>query len=124
MLRQGQAYLAREGQAGVHLARAGVDRLPFADGIFDGVICSGSLHLFPDTVFSLREIARTMKPGAPLSVQTFVAGDTPVNRVLKPFRKVHAFELAALQQSVAAAGFEKFQSELDGIFLLFSAWNK
>ncbi|MBN1810565.1 MAG: class I SAM-dependent methyltransferase [Anaerolineae bacterium] len=74
MLRKGMAYVARDGVSGVHLARARVEELPFENAVFDGVICSGSLHLFPDTVLALREIARTMKAGAPLSVQTFVAG--------------------------------------------------
>jgi ubiquinone/menaquinone biosynthesis C-methylase UbiE len=65
MLRKGMAYVARDGIPGVYLARARVEELPFENAVFDGVICSGSPHLFPDTVLALREIARTMKAGAP-----------------------------------------------------------
>jgi len=121
MLRQGAAYVARDGVPGVHLARASVDELPFENAVFDGGVCSGSLHLFPNTVLSLREIARTMKPGAPLSVQTFVAGNTVINRLVQKRSWLHTFELAELQQYLTEAGFEGFRPELDGIVLTFSA---
>ncbi len=121
VLRQGLAYLAKEGLQGVHLARARVEELPFEDAVFDGGICSGSLHLFPDTVLSLHEIARTMKPGAPLSVQTFVAGNTVINRWVQKRPWIHTFELPKLQQYLTEAGFEEFRPKLDGIVLSFSA---
>ncbi|MGA2367124.1 MAG: class I SAM-dependent methyltransferase [Dehalococcoidia bacterium] len=121
MLRQGKAYIERDNVPAVHLARARVEELPFENAVFDGVICSGSLHLFPDTVLSLREIARTMKPGAPLSVQTFIAGKTMVNRFVQKNSWIHTFELVKLQQYLTEAGFEEFRPEVDGIVLTFSA---
>jgi SAM-dependent methyltransferase len=121
VLRQGMTYVARDGVLGVHLARARVEELPFENAVFDGGVCSGSLHLFLDKVLSLREIARTMKPGAPLSVQTFVAGNTVVNRFMQKRSWLHTFELVELQQYLTEAGFEGFRPELDGIVLTFSA---
>jgi ubiquinone/menaquinone biosynthesis C-methylase UbiE len=121
VLQQGMTYVTRDGAPGVHLARARVEELPFENAVFDGTVCSGSLHLFPDTVLSLREIARTMKPGAPLSVQTFVVGKTIINRFMQKRSWLHTFELVELQQYLAEAGFEGFQPELDGIVLTFSA---
>lgn len=121
VLRRGMIYIARDGLVGVHLSRARVEELPFGNAVFDGGICSGSLHLFPDTVLSLREIARTMKPGAPLSVQTFVAGKTVINRFMQKRSWLHTFDLASLQQSLTEAGFKEFRPELDGIVLTFSA---
>jgi ubiquinone/menaquinone biosynthesis C-methylase UbiE len=121
VLRQGMAYVAKEGLQGVYLARARVEELPFEGTVFDGGICSGSLHLFPDTELSLREIARTMKPGAPLSVQTFVAGNTVINRWVQKRSWLHTFELVKLQQDLTEAGFEEFRPYLDGIVLTFSA---
>jgi ubiquinone/menaquinone biosynthesis C-methylase UbiE len=115
------AYVARDNIPGVHLARARVEELPFEDAVFDGGICSGSLHLFPDTVLSLREIARTLKPGAPLSVQTFISGKTVINRLLQKRSWLHTFKLDELQQYLAEAGFEEFQPELEGIVLTFRA---
>jgi SAM-dependent methyltransferase len=74
MLRQGEAYIGREGNSHMHFARARVEALPFEDGVFDATLCCGSLHLFADTVIALREMARVMKPAAILSVFTFTAG--------------------------------------------------
>lgn len=123
MLKKGLIYVARDHISGVHLARARVEELPFGDAVFDGAICSGSLHLFPDTVSSLREIARTMKVGSPLTVQTFIKGNTGINAILRLFKiqkEVHSFDLNNLQRYLAEAGFEGFQSEMDGTIITFS----
>ena len=61
MLRQGAAYVAKDGIPNVHFARARVEALPFEDGLFDATLCCGSLHLFADTVIAFREMARVMK---------------------------------------------------------------
>ena len=119
MLRQGRAYIVRDNVSGVSLARARVEELPFEADVFDGVVCSGSLHLFPDVSLALREIARVMKPGALLTAQTFLAGNTLLNRWVRRLREVHAFELPELHRYVAEAGFEKFQPELNGVIVTF-----
>ncbi len=121
MLQQGLTYVERDHVTGVYLARARVEELPFEEAVFAGVICSGSLHLFPDPVLALGEIARTMTSGAPLSVQTFVAGKTLINRFVQGRSWVHTFELDELQQDLTQAGFEEFRPEVDGIVLTFSA---
>jgi ubiquinone/menaquinone biosynthesis C-methylase UbiE len=127
MLRQGAAYVEKEGNPHVHFARARVEALPFEDGVFDATLCCGSLHLFTDTVIALREMARVMKPAATLSVFTFAAGS---GGLLK-FRRVrewsrsrhglHVFELSAMEQHLTASGFEDFQPEVSGSILTFSA---
>jgi len=120
-LQQGMANIARDGMSGVRLARARVEELPFENAVFDGVICGGSLHLFPDTVLALREIARTMKAGAPMAVTTFVAGNAPLTRLMKRRKNMRVFQIPDLQQYLAEAGFEGFEPKLDGTFLTFSA---
>jgi ubiquinone/menaquinone biosynthesis C-methylase UbiE len=127
MLRQGAAFAAKEGPSNVHFARARVEALPFEDGLFDAVLCCGSLHLFADTVIALREIVRVMKPGAILCVVTFAAGRGGILR----FRRVrewsrsnqglHVFELAEMEQYLTTCGFKDFQPELSGSMLTFSA---
>ena len=127
MLRQGAAYAAKEGIPNLHFARARVEALPFEAGLFDAVLCCGSLHLFADTVIALREMARVMKPAAILSVYTFAAGR---GGILK-FRHVrewsrtnhglHVFDLSEMEQYLTASGFKNFQPELSGSILTFSA---
>ncbi len=127
MLRQGAAYVAKEGAPNVHFARARVEALPFEDGVFDAVLCCGSLHLFADTVIALREMARVMKPGAILSVFTFTAGRGGIlkyRRVRKWSRRhhgLHVFELSEMERYLIASGFTDFQPEISGSILTFSA---
>jgi len=120
-LRQGMTNIAREGITGVRLARARVEELPFENAVFDGAICGGALHLFPDTVLALREIARTMKAGAPLAVTTFVAGNAPLTRLMKRRKNMRVFQIPDLRQYLVEAGFDGFEPKLDGTFLVFSA---
>ncbi len=119
-LQQGMTNIARDGISGVRLARARVEELPFENAVFDGVICGGSLHLFPDTALALREIARVMKVGAPLAVTTFVAGSSLVSRLMKQRKNMHPFELPVLQQYLTEVGFDGFELKLDGAFIMFS----
>lgn len=121
-LQQGLANIARDGITGVRLARARVEELPFENAVFDGAICSGSLHLFPDMVLALREIVRALQAGAPLTVQTFVAGGKPVlMRLLDRCRDVHPFRLPELEQCLTEAGFGEFRPHLVGILFRFTA---
>jgi ubiquinone/menaquinone biosynthesis C-methylase UbiE len=127
MLRQGSAYVAKEGNPNVHFARARVEALPFADGLFDATLCCGSLHLFADTRVALREMARAMKPGAILAVFTFTAGRGGVlkyRRVREWMHRdhgLHVFDLSEMEQYLTASGFKDFQPEVSGSILTFSA---
>jgi SAM-dependent methyltransferase len=119
-LQQGMKNIRRDGTPNIHLARTRVEELPFENAVFDGAICGGSLHLFPDTALALHEIARTLKDGAPLAVTTFVAGNSLLARLMKQRKNMHAFELPELKQYLTEAGFEGFASKQDGTFITFS----
>jgi len=119
-LQQGMTNIARERISGVRLARTRVEELPFENAVFDGAICGGSLHLFPDTVLALREIARTMKAGAPLAVTTFVAGNSLLTQLMKRRKNMRVFQIPDLQRYLSEAGFEDFEPKLDGTFLMFN----
>jgi len=127
MLRQGAAYVAKEGVSNIHFARARVEAIPFEDAFFDAVICSGSLHLFADTVVALRQIARVMKPAAVLSVFTFGAGHGGILRLprVRAWSRrnhgLHVFELSEMGQYLTASGFTNFEPKLSGSILTFTA---
>ncbi len=126
MLRKGIAYVKHDHNANVHFSRAMAEALPFQDVLFDASICGGALHLFADAVLALREIARTMKNGAPLGVTTFIAGNTGIvrfHRVRKRLqeRGVHVFEIAELEKYLVEAGLESFRPQVYGSLLVFSA---
>ncbi|MBP8981281.1 MAG: class I SAM-dependent methyltransferase [Syntrophobacterales bacterium] len=50
------------------VVKGDVTRLPFADGIFDVVVCSEVLEHIPDGKAAVREIVRILKPGGDLVV--------------------------------------------------------
>ena len=78
MLQQATEYARERGIGNIRFAHSRAERLPFADGLFDGVTCCGALHTFQDTVEALTEMARVMKSGARLGVLTILKQDLSV----------------------------------------------
>ncbi len=67
------------------LARGDIQRLPFAEGSFDGVILSEVLEHLEDDLEGLRQIHRVLRPGGALAVtvpyERYPAWYDPINRV-------------------------------------------
>ena len=55
---------------------APADDLPFADKTFDAAMSSFVLQLVPNRHRALREIRRTLRPGAPLAIVTWLRDST------------------------------------------------
>ncbi len=128
MLRQGARVTSRQRPTHIHFAHARVEALPFAGRQFDAAYCGGALHGFPDTVGSLREIGRTLKPGGPLVVLTFLDRDQPFVRMRRraearndKLLKLHMFEVPELEQDLAQAGFEGYEPQVYGGVIIFKA---
>jgi SAM-dependent methyltransferase len=107
------------------LARADVERLPFKNDFFDGAICCGALHLFPNTIKALKEIARVLKTGSDLAVMTFIRRrflKYPwIYKHIEEDHGAHIFGLKELSLLVKKAGFIQFYPIVYGSMLLFSA---
>ena len=64
--------LARtRGMARASVVQADLLRLPLASDTFDGAYSYGVVHHTPDPAGAVREIARTLKPGAPLLLYVY-----------------------------------------------------
>lgn len=63
------------GAPNVDAVHASVSESPFADASLDFAYSLGVLHHVPDTEGALREIARTLKPGAPFLTYMYYAFD-------------------------------------------------
>jgi demethylmenaquinone methyltransferase / 2-methoxy-6-polyprenyl-1,4-benzoquinol methylase len=66
--------------AGVPLVHADCSRLPFPDGVFDGLVCGYALRNFTDLAGALAETARVLRPGGRLAVLEVDAPTSPVLR--------------------------------------------
>jgi len=66
MLRE--ATLLAGGIDDVAFMRADAEALPFADASFTAVLCSNSLHHYPNPARGLDEMARVLEPGGRLVV--------------------------------------------------------
>jgi demethylmenaquinone methyltransferase/2-methoxy-6-polyprenyl-1,4-benzoquinol methylase len=69
-----KAYAKFDKDGPVRFYRGDAERLPFADGAFDGVWSSGSIEYWPNPVAALREFRRVVEPGDPVLV---VGPDAP-----------------------------------------------
>ena len=72
MLRRGQENVARAGVGDrVRLVAGRAEGLPFPDGTFDGLTFTYLLRYVADPAATLRELARVVKPGAPMASLEF-----------------------------------------------------
>jgi demethylmenaquinone methyltransferase/2-methoxy-6-polyprenyl-1,4-benzoquinol methylase len=74
MLRRGQANVRRRGaEDRIQLVTGRAEQLPFPDRAFDGLTFTYLLRYVADPAATLRELARVLKPGAPVaSLEFFV----------------------------------------------------
>jgi demethylmenaquinone methyltransferase / 2-methoxy-6-polyprenyl-1,4-benzoquinol methylase len=72
MLRRGQENLRRDGaEDRIRLVAGSADRLPFSDATFDALTFTYLLRYVADPAATLRELARVVKPGAPVASLEF-----------------------------------------------------
>ena len=88
-------------------AAASAERLPFADGSFDGAVILNALHHVPDPRFALAEAARVVVPEGrivvvePLAEGSFFAALRPV----EDETAIRAAAQAAIEAAIAAGRF-------------------
>lgn len=68
----------------VHFEVAAAQQLPFADGMFDAVTTSLTIHHVPepDRLLALRELLRVMHPGGQLLIAEFQAPTWPIGKAV------------------------------------------
>lgn len=91
----------------VDFARVDAADLPLRDGCVDAVSCSLCLHLVPDLGAALEEIARVLRPGAPvaLAVPAHAPGVLrPITGVLARVGQVRLFRAGELSDELRDRG--------------------
>ena len=72
--------------------------LPFADGVFDGVLCMNALHHLPSYAAGLREIHRVLKPGG-----RAVFSEPGTEHAVQPLSKFRMRQDGVIEKSVSVA---------------------
>jgi len=75
--------------------------LPFEDGRFDLVLCIGVIQLIDDHMTVLRELARVIRPGGTLLVQTLHRGSL-LRKIMARLEKRHKFDKMYAMDALAA----------------------
>lgn len=121
MLRQAVASARREGLTNLYFVLATAEGIPFQDASFDGINCTGALHLFPDPERVLREIRRLLREDGAFSCMTFVGGAVP--GIDGAFRSIgiRMFAPEVLRSMLAREGLAEVQATRSRRVLLFSA---
>jgi len=69
-----------EGDGGIDLVRAVADWLPFAEGVFDFVVCRSSFHHFLDPPGALGQTARVTRRGGRVVIEDMIAPEDLIGR--------------------------------------------
>ncbi|MCS6852022.1 MAG: class I SAM-dependent methyltransferase [Gemmataceae bacterium] len=109
----------RVGSDRVRFAAADVTRLPYADGIFDAIVCGWVLEHLPDPRPGLRELARVSRPGGRLLLLT--TEDTVAGRWCGRLWHCRTYRRSELRRIAEECGFE-WEREL--WFSRLHAWLK
>lgn len=124
MLARAAARVRRAGLANVLLVRGDALALPFADGAFRAVNCSGGLHQMPDLARALAQMARVTAPGGRLATSTFAqAGAQPRGWRGWAARRLalHFVPERRLAEALAGAGFRDVETEMAGPWFAYAA---
>jgi ubiquinone/menaquinone biosynthesis C-methylase UbiE len=118
MVARAQALFAERGLRNAVAVVAEADRLPFADGAFDLVLCHIAPHHFADVELAVREVARVLAPGGAFVLEDTCSPEDPeldgfVDRVerLRDPTHVHALSKSEWRAALAAAGLRVARSE-------------
>jgi ubiquinone/menaquinone biosynthesis C-methylase UbiE len=118
MLARGAAELEDAGLANVALIRGDATRLPFQNGVFDGLCCFAALHLFADPLAALDEMRRVLAPGGRIAIMTSVRRQLTL-RPLKPLIErtggIRVFESEEVVTALQKRGFENVRQRLAGL---------
>ena len=93
---------------GVELVQGDAERLPFADGAFDVVLCCDSFHHYPNPRAVLAQFARVLQPGGILLLGecTAPAGVRAVTNLLLPLSRegdVRIYSARELEELLSTA---------------------
>jgi ubiquinone/menaquinone biosynthesis C-methylase UbiE len=118
MLARGVAEVEAAGLTNVALIRGDATRLPFQNGVFDGLCCFAALHLFADPFAALDEMRRVLRAGGRIAIMTSVRRQLtmpPLKPLIERAGGVRVFESDEIVTALQERGFENVRQRLAGL---------
>lgn len=111
----------RAGAAATWFVRTAATHLPFRPGTFDGVNCTGALHLFdtPDVVFE--RIHTVLKPGGVLSCMTFCKTAFGLLDAISERLGIRLFDIGDLKERLERKGLVVEEATVSRRLVVFRA---
>ncbi len=115
-LKTAQRYAEQGGVTPV-LVQADVRALPYRRGVFDALVCGGSLNEFTDLPGTLREFSRVLKPGGRMWLMYLSSAQSWPGRSLQGIVRLSGIrfvEPKELEAQALAVGFDLFRAQHRG----------
>jgi ubiquinone/menaquinone biosynthesis C-methylase UbiE len=118
MLARGVTEIEAAGITNLALIRGDATRLPFQDGVFDGLCCFAALHLFADPLGALDEMRRVLRAGGRIAIMTSVRRQLtvpPLKPLIERAGGLRVFESDEIVTALQERGFENVRQRLAGL---------
>ncbi len=118
MLKSGRAYAQREGVKNIVHVRAPAQKLPFADGTVDALVCGGSLNEFKSIDAALREARRVCVSDGRMVTMSLLAASSVRGRVAQWGARPSGIKFPTLEQFNALlipAGWRREKQKVIGV---------
>lgn len=124
MLGRAVAEAEKDRTPAMTLVRGEATTLPFVDDAFDALCCFAALHMFPDPLASLDEIARVVKPGGRIAILTSLVGGKlhdPISHVFGFFSGMRMFGEDEFRTELEKRGFTVEHQQSSGAVQIVGA---
>jgi len=124
MLKKAIEFAEIKNLKNITFIRASAQELPFQNDLFDGVLCTGALQLFPDLNTVLKEINRVTKNKGRLAALTYIKRGVwkdPEHQSHLKKLGIYFFEVEELEQTLKSNGFYDFKYDIRGSMIFVVA---
>jgi len=113
----------------IHFVRSDTRmRLPFVGSVFDGINCTGAMHLFPDIRAVCGAVRDLLKPGGRFVGTTYIPEKLPLKLWIRTVQSVvtgiRLFKPGELEDILRETGFDPVESTIKGMTMAWRAVRK
>lgn len=120
MLKAGREYARRDGVRNIAHVRAPAQRLPFADGAVDALMCGGSLNEFRSSSQVLCEARRVIKPSGRMLAMSLLQATSLAGRIGQWSARLSGITFPTLDEfnaMIQSAGWTRERQQVLGVIV-------